>query len=68
LHSLGKIHRHVSRLYQPHLFPTLTQRGFGIGSNVVAAHRGKINVETEPGQGTEFLIRLPQDSAGEAVA
>jgi signal transduction histidine kinase len=34
---------------------------------VVTAHRGAITVETEPGQGTEFIIRLPQDAASPAV-
>jgi signal transduction histidine kinase len=44
-----------------------TGLGLAIVSNVVAAHRGKITFETEAGQGTEFLIRLPQDSASRAV-
>ena len=44
-----------------------TGLGLAIVKKVVTAHRGTISVETEPGQGTEFLIRLPQDSAGPAV-
>jgi len=35
--------------------------------NVVTAHRGTVTVETQAGQGTEFLIRLPQDGASRAV-
>jgi signal transduction histidine kinase len=44
-----------------------TGLGLAIVSNVVAAHRGKISFETQAGQGTEFLIRLPQDSTSRAV-
>jgi len=44
-----------------------TGLGLAIVLNVVTAHRGKIGVETQTGQGTEFLIRLPQDAAAPAV-
>jgi signal transduction histidine kinase len=44
-----------------------TGLGLSIVQNVVTAHRGKITFETEAGQGTEFLIRIPQDSASRAV-
>jgi signal transduction histidine kinase len=44
-----------------------TGLGLAIVSNVVAAHRGKITFETQAGQGTEFLIRLPQDAGSRAV-
>jgi signal transduction histidine kinase len=44
-----------------------TGLGLAIVKNVVAAHRGKIAFETEAGQGTEFLIRIPQDASSPAV-
>jgi signal transduction histidine kinase len=44
-----------------------TGLGLAIVNNVVAAHRGKITFETQAGQGTEFLIRLPQDAGSRAV-
>ena len=44
-----------------------TGLGLAIVRNVVEAHRGKITVETQPNQGTEFLIRVPQDSASKSV-
>jgi signal transduction histidine kinase len=44
-----------------------TGLGLAIVSNVVTAHRGKITVETQAGQGTEFLIRIPQDAASRPV-
>jgi signal transduction histidine kinase len=44
-----------------------TGLGLAIVKNIVTAHRGKITFETEAGQGTEFLIRIPQDGASPAV-
>jgi signal transduction histidine kinase len=44
-----------------------TGLGLAIVKNVITAHRGKIVFETEAGQGTEFLIRIPQDGAAPAV-
>jgi signal transduction histidine kinase len=59
-----------ARLFEP--FVTVgktggTGLGLAIVKNVVIAHRGKITVETQPGQGTEFLIRVPQDAASPAI-
>jgi signal transduction histidine kinase len=59
------------RLFQPfvtHGKKGGTGLGLAIVQKVVTAHRGKISVETQPGQGTEFLIRIPQDSQSEPVA
>ncbi|MEI9997850.1 MAG: HAMP domain-containing sensor histidine kinase [Verrucomicrobiota bacterium] len=44
-----------------------TGLGLAIVKNVVLAHRGTVAVETQPGQGTEFLLRLPQDAQSPAV-
>jgi signal transduction histidine kinase len=44
-----------------------TGLGLAIVKNVVTAHRGKISYETQAAQGTEFLIRVPQDSTSRAV-
>jgi signal transduction histidine kinase len=58
------------RLFDP--FVTFGKRGgTGLGlaivKNVITAHRGKITFESETGQGTEFLIRIPQDAESESV-
>jgi signal transduction histidine kinase len=59
-----------ARMFEP--FATFGKKGgTGLGlaivKNVVEAHRGKIKCETQQGQGTEFLIRLPQDGSSKAV-
>src|SRR5262249_24008891 len=52
-----------------HVFePFFTQklRGVGLGltvtKRIVKAHRGKIHVMSEPGEGTSFMITLPVNS------
>lgn len=49
--------------------PTGTHRsGYGLGlwivGRMVAAHDGSIDVETAPGRGTTFVVRLPLEPAG----
>ena len=59
------------RIFQPfvtHGKTGGTGLGLAIVRNVVTAHRGKITVETQAGQGTEFLIQIPQDAASKPVA
>src|SRR5207237_1391488 len=52
-------------LFRP--FQTTKQKGIGIGmfhcKMIVEAHRGKIEVESEPGKGTTFRVLLPLGSA-----
>jgi signal transduction histidine kinase len=60
-----------NRLFEPfvtHGKKGGTGLGLAIVKNVVKAHRGKISFETQARQGTEFLIRLPQDSSSKSVS
>jgi signal transduction histidine kinase len=65
--------------YVPHIFDRFyrvpgsgansgAEQGLGLGLSFVAwivkAHGGKIEVESSPGTGTRFTIRLPADGAG----
>jgi len=44
------------------------EQGLGLGLSFVAwivkAHNGKIEVDSTPGKGTRFTIRLPNDGVG----
>jgi signal transduction histidine kinase len=48
-------------LFRP--FQTTKKKGLGIGmfqsKMIIEAHRGKVQVESEPGAGTTFRIMLP---------
>jgi two-component system NtrC family sensor kinase len=52
---------------QPHIFrpffTTKTKRGMGLGlsicESIIKGHGGKIEVESAPGRGTAFFIRIP---------
>ncbi|HXK19840.1 MAG TPA: ATP-binding protein, partial [Polyangiaceae bacterium] len=51
----------AAKIFEP-LFTTKT-KGTGLGlaivSNMVRAHQGTIQVQSEPGKGTSFIIDLP---------
>jgi heavy metal sensor kinase len=56
------------RFYRVRNPQTNVIQGLGLGLSfvkwIVSAHDGTIQVESEPGKGTRFLIRLPNGSAG----
>jgi signal transduction histidine kinase len=52
-----------SRFYRINNDTTRSVKGTGLGLYLskyfIEAHRGELSVESRPGQGTKFLIRLP---------
>jgi two-component system, NtrC family, sensor kinase len=57
----GLSHEEIDRIFQP--FYTSKETGTGLGLSIsygiVKGHGGAIEVKSEPGKGTTFLIRLP---------
>jgi signal transduction histidine kinase/ligand-binding sensor domain-containing protein/DNA-binding NarL/FixJ family response regulator len=56
-----------NRFYQTNTSDNATKKGTGIGlalvSELVELHEGEISVESKPGKGSRFLIRLPLETA-----
>lgn len=55
-----------SKIFEQHFTTKAVGKGTGLGLSIsrhviVEKHRGAIEVKSEPGQGTEFYIRLPID-------
>lgn len=57
---------HLSRLFVPGFTTKETGSGFGlaIAERVIAAHHGRITVDSEEGRGTTITITLPTDKTG----
>lgn len=53
----------VSKIFDPFFTTKPVGKGTGLGLNVahniIQKHHGTINVESQPGQGTTFIIRIP---------
>ncbi|MBV6429680.1 MAG: Sensor kinase CckA [Haliscomenobacter sp.] len=51
------------KIFQPFFTTKPAGQGTGLGLSlsydIIKAHGGELNLETQEGQGTEFLIRIP---------
>jgi two-component system NtrC family sensor kinase len=58
----------LPRIFQP-FFTSKKRRGLGLGlpicDRIVKAHGGRIQVESVPGKGTTFTLRLPINGSAE---
>jgi two-component system NtrC family sensor kinase len=62
----------LPNLFEP--FFTTKEKGHGVGlglaisKGIAERHRGRIDVESKPGQGTKFTVTLPVDAYAEVAA
>jgi signal transduction histidine kinase len=55
----------VDKIFQPFFTTKPTGQGTGLGLSlsydIIKAHRGELKVETKEGEGTEFIIKIPNN-------
>ena len=63
-HGIGLNPNQIQRLFQPFVRYNQAIEGLGLGlyisKAIVEAHGGRIWVESIPGQGSTFMVALPQ--------
>ena len=62
----------VDKIFNPFFTTKATNRGTGLGlslsMDIISSHGGSIEVETKPGEFTEFIIHLPKENPAASVA
>ena len=66
INSTGISQKVVDKIFQPFFTTKPTGQGTGLGLSlsydIIKAHGGEIKVETKEGDGSEFIIQLPNQS------
>lgn len=64
----GIIKEELAHIFDPYFTTKTTGTGLGlaIAHNIITAHQGRINVDSQPGQGTTVTIVLPPDKNASA--
>jgi signal transduction histidine kinase len=61
--GIGIPQKVISKIFQPFFTTKPTGEGTGLGLSlsydIIKAHEGELKVETEEGEGSEFVIQLP---------
>ena len=67
----------ISERDLPHIFeafyttkPGVTGIGLGlfVSEGIIRGHRGRIDVESTPGEGSRFVVRLPRETLDESLS
>jgi PAS domain S-box-containing protein len=62
---------HLGKIFEPFFTTKDVGTGTGLGLHVaykiVTAHRGRIEIKSVPGQGTEFTVRVPLDGPRDSM-
>jgi len=70
--GMGIAEDDLARVFDPFFTTKGRGKGTGLGLSlsygIVQEHRGEIQVDSRPGEGTRFRVELPVESAAEALA
>lgn len=69
--GIGIQRENLEKIFEPFFTTKQAGEGTGLGldisNKIILRHGGVINVQSEPGAGTVFIVRLPADKTGSGV-